>query len=95
MKKKPPKVKQHGRLVMYPQVVQWPSCEADIRTPEAISWRQGTWGQDRVERLAKRGLSEMACGNVASYTVDGHWFCRKHAGLILLDLLAEQPDDTP
>ena len=91
-KTKRPVVKQHARFVVYPQVVQWPTCEADIRTPEAVSYRRNNPGSNRlVQRLASRGLSEVACGNVASYTIDGCWLCRKHAGLVLLDMLAESP----
>lgn len=41
---------------------------------------------------AQGGLTELACGNLASYTIDGCWLCRKHAGLVLLDMLSEPPN---
>lgn len=90
-RKKPPVVKQHARVVVYPQVVQWPVCEANIRTPEAIRYRRDVDRSHVARRLAQQGLNEIACGNVASYTIDGCWLCRKHAGLVLLDMLAEPP----
>lgn len=87
-----PSVQQHARIVTYPQVTRWPMCEADLRTPESIRFRQESpYGAERVRRLAVRGVGEMGCGNLASYTIEGVWFCRKHAGCVLLDMLAEPP----
>lgn len=29
------------------------------------------------------------CANKARYQIDGKWYCRKHAGLVVLDSIAE------
>jgi hypothetical protein len=41
-------------------------------------------------RLAKAEVPDHQCGNYARYRVNGKYFCRKHAALIVLDLCAEK-----
>lgn len=70
---------------------RFPLCEADVQTAETIRWRMATQNSRDARRRAEKGAEMFQCGNYASYTIDEHWYCKKHAALIALDLLtAEQ-----
>jgi hypothetical protein len=90
-RKQRPKIVEHRpRVVLERQIVQWPACEADLRSPEAIEYRTRGIGRHN-ENAILRGVEGIRCGNFGSYTIDGHWYCRKHAAYIALEMLSEDP----
>jgi hypothetical protein len=90
-RKQRPKIVEHRpRVVLERSIIQWPACEADLRSPEAIEYRLNARGSHHQAAIA-RGVEGIRCGNFGSYTIDGHWYCRKHAAYIALEMLAEDP----
>jgi hypothetical protein len=90
MKKRKPKIVKHSRpsIIDYrPDILVWPNCEAEITSPESLRYRLGKDTQF-ARSAARRDLTPFQCGNVAGYNIGGQWFCRKHASLIALDMLA-------
>jgi hypothetical protein len=95
-KKKKPRIVDHRRRVVpriidhTPVVFQWPRCESAITSDSTISWRARNQRQQaKADRL---GVELFQCFMQATYEIDGHWYCRKHAGLLSLDMLAEDAE---
>lgn len=55
-----------------------PRCSAECQ-PEAVAWRR-RWKGERADAI---------CGNKASVRILGKNYCKKHAGGVLMDLMAE------
>lgn len=66
---------------------EMPICSATVSTEATINWRQRAERQkQKADRL---GVPLLNCFQRAVYTIDGRWYCGKHAAVIALQLLAE------
>ncbi len=66
-----------------------PQCEASLKPylQERIAeWK--TQGRKWYAHM-KPGAPEGTCTLKARYKINGKWYCRKHAGLIVLDAMAK------
>lgn len=84
------KILRRTRILNYePMITRLPMCSASVTSTETITWRERN---DRCIRKAERlGVDLMNCFQTATYKIGDRWFCRKHAALIALDMLAEDP----
>lgn len=92
MTKKRPKIVSHRpRIIDHtPVVFRFPRCEANITSEQTLNWRDGN--ERQIRKAERLGVGLFQCFQSGTYEIDGHWFCRKHAGLIALDLLAEDAE---
>jgi hypothetical protein len=65
-----------------------PPCSAQVVTESTMSWRTRNIEQIRKAERLDRDLYQ--CFQTATYEINGRWYCRKHAALVALDLLAEE-----
>jgi hypothetical protein len=91
-KTQPPRIVAHRPVVQQRVIYQWPPCEADLVSPEAIEYRLRQVSPHH--RAAAQRVDGIQCGNFSSYTIDGHWYCKKHAGAIALEMLAVPVEET-
>ena len=85
-----PKIVSHRPRVIDHTPPAWklPPCSAEITSQETINWRAHNEKQIRKAERLDRDLYQ--CFQTATYEINGRWYCRKHAGLVVLDLLAEE-----
>lgn len=94
-KKKP--IVHHKPVIKQYAILEYPPCMAAISSPEAVRYRLHTYQvKDRYRaREDETGMPPLQCGNVATYQIGDDWYCRKHAALIALDMLAVPVEDLP
>jgi hypothetical protein len=70
-----------------------PFCEATLSRYVVERNREWNARKDgpprRLKEQKQRGHSIEKCGCYARYKINGKYFCRKHGGLVALDLVAE------
>lgn len=67
-----------------------PLCEALLQPDlqeKILRWKKEGRKWHKSQQRAE--AAEGTCANKARYLIDGRWYCRKHAGLIVLDSVAE------
>lgn len=60
-----------------------PRCCAQLQ-PEAAKWRA---------RWPKPDVPSDQCGNKACVQINGKYYCRKHGGIVALDILITQTNE--
>lgn len=65
-----------------------PTCSATVCTDSTIAWRQRDARQ--LRKADRLGVPLLNCFQRATYQIAGQWYCKKHAGVIALELLAEE-----
>jgi hypothetical protein len=58
------------------------------RNLEWVSRKDGP--PNYLKRQIAKGHDATLCGNMARYKIEGEYYCRKHAALKALDLIAEK-----
>ena len=87
---RPRVVSMRPRVIDYtPEFVELPRCEQEVSTPSTINWRAGR--QEQIAKAQRLGVGLFQCFQTATYKIGDSWYCRKHAALIALDMLAEEP----
>lgn len=95
-RKKPTKrIVQHRPIIKQYAIVEYPPCMAAVSSPEAIGYRMRAVRERYARRENETGMPPLQCGNVATYQIGDEWYCRKHAALIALDMLAVPVEDMP
>lgn len=68
-----------------------PHCEALLEDRSALEFRRlSAKGKRTTLRLEDQGRPWNACVNSACYTVEGRWYCGRHAGSELLRMMAKK-----
>lgn len=83
------KIVDHYPPVPEAEVSVRPQCEASLKP--YLQERIQEWKQQGRNWYAnkKPGKPEGTCANKARYKINGKWYCRKHAGLLVLDAMAK------
>ncbi|HXQ32756.1 MAG TPA: hypothetical protein VN843_01920, partial [Anaerolineales bacterium] len=66
-----------------------PRCEAEVSSESEIAWRTGN--EQAINKAQRLGVDLYQCFMTGTYLVGNRWYCKRHAALIALDLLAEKP----
>lgn len=88
--KRPKVVAHRPRIVSYEPVFTPPSlpvCTQRITTQATLDWRHGN--EREIRKAERLGVPLYQCFQTATYQIDGQWYCKRHAALIALDILAE------
>lgn len=66
--------------VVRPVRVETPQCEAEVNEP----YPSGSWRKDRYSKLRPH-FDPAHCQHESVFKLDGHYFCKKHAGIYTLE----------
>jgi len=97
-KAKPRKIVKHvrqGPVIRQYSIVEYPPCMASVSSPETVRYRLHVVRNHYEAREDDKGLPILQCGHTATYQIGDEWYCRKHAALIALDMIAVPVGVTP